>query len=284
MTDPSDPFIEAFQRIDAERAKKILEHETVRATAEYRALINSLDVRLHMFLNTLKVSMFAATRHAFLADNSLFLRMLDEFAASAIAATFSMRDGLINPARRELRFMLELAVQTLFVDQKASGSTFDKRLIYFQRNADIKNSSVDNVRGLSLELLKEQQGTFRTYVVNAWAQATKYVHPTPPQLLESLALRDKGVAIGFETPDELRTAAEEVFRAEAIVIVLLFHAVGPSFAGDLLVDNLDEHDGWPFHKNTFVAAVDEYFDYKAERKEALSRIRERRRRRLEGAS
>jgi hypothetical protein len=281
MAEPSDPLVDALQRIRAERDERAEQHATVRSTAEYQEVVRSLDTSLHMFLNTLKVSMFAATRHAFLANNSLFLRVLDEFGAAAIAASFSMREGLINSAMRELRFMLELAVHALFVDQRVGKLTFDKRLIYFEQNPKIKRSSADNIRELSLEMLKDQRDVFCKYVVNAWAEATKYVHPTPEQIVESLARRDKGAAIGFETADELRRGFEELFRTEAIVLVLLFHALGPSFTGDLLVDNLDERDEWPFHGNVFVAAVDEYFDYKFERQGDLSSIVERRRRRLE---
>ena len=59
-------------------------------------------------------------------------------------------------------------------------------------------------------------------------------------------------------------------------MVLGFHVVGQMFAGDMLVNGLDESDGWPFHASPFVARVDASFDYKHERKDQLSAIASRR--------
>ncbi|HTR88028.1 MAG TPA: hypothetical protein VMI56_26330 [Reyranella sp.] len=281
MTETSlDPLQEALRKIDIENEKKQSEHEKLRSTESYRAEIARLDACLHTFIGTLKLCMFAATRHDLLAHHSFFLRMLDEFGASAISASFSIREGTINSARRELRYMLELAVQALYVDQNTGTATFDKRLLFFERNSNVKNSSVANIRDLSLVMLKEQQPVFHKYVVGAWAQATKYAHPTPQQITDNLALRERGIAIGFESTDQLRECINEVFRAETIVIALLFHALGPSFTGDLLVDCIDDQDGWPFHSSEFIAKIDEYFDYKFERKEKLEIIKERRLSRL----
>lgn len=276
----TDPLSDALRQIETKNRERQSEHEKLRSTPEYQAEMHRLDISLHMFINTLKIGMFAATRHAFLAQNSFFLRMLDEFGASATGASFLIREGVINSARRELRFMLELAVQALFVDQSVGGLTFDKRLVFFSRNKAVRNSSVDNVRDLALEMLSDQRTSFLEYVVKAWAQATAHVHPTPQQITANLSLRDSGIAIGFETTDQLRECLDELLRTEAIIVVLLFHAIGPSFTGDLLVDNLDLQNDWLFHSNIYVAAVDEYFDYKFERQANLLSIKQRRARRL----
>ena len=59
-------------------------------------------------------------------------------------------------------------------------------------------------------------------------------------------------------------------------MVLAFETIGPSFTGDLLVDNLDQFDDWLFNKSEFIALIDSYFDYKHERQHRLESHAERR--------
>ena len=67
----------------------------------------------------------------------------------------------------------------------------------------------------------------------AWSRATQYVHPTPQQLREKLAFRERGVTPGCETVEQFQACVDELFYAESIILVLAFHAIGPSFTGDI---------------------------------------------------
>jgi hypothetical protein len=53
-------------------------------------------------------------------------------------------------------------------------------------------------------------------------------------------------------------------------------------AANLIIHCYNGRDDWSFHRDPFVAAVDEHYDYKAERKERLGEIQTRRARRLSG--
>lgn len=98
-------------------------------------------------------------------------------------------------------------------------------------------------------------------------------------------MAERGVSPGFETAEELRQSNDELFEVFALVIVLLFHAIGPSFTGDVFeAGGLGERDEWSFHGHRFVAALDEHFDYKAERQANLQAIKERRAKRLKDAN
>jgi hypothetical protein len=46
----------------------------------------------------------------------LFWRFIDDLIASAIGIGRLVSDGVDRPARRELRFMLELVIRNLYVD------------------------------------------------------------------------------------------------------------------------------------------------------------------------
>lgn len=84
----------------------------------------------------------------------------------------------------------------------------------------------------------------------------------------------------METIEMLKSVVYEVHEACTIVILLAFETIGPSFTGDLLVDNLDSNDSWIFHLSEYVAIVDSQFDYKHERKSRLDEQIARRNRRI----
>jgi hypothetical protein len=56
------------------------------------------------------------------AKNSLVVRSTDDFGQS-VAVPNLMRDGLINPIKRELRYVIESSVKNLYVDQHAEEGT-----------------------------------------------------------------------------------------------------------------------------------------------------------------
>jgi hypothetical protein len=66
-----------------------------------------------------------------------------------------------------------------------------------------------------------------------------------------------------------------------LVLVLLFETIGVSFAGDIWeTGGLTDRDDWVFHGHPLIAALDEHFDYKAERQKRLGEIKKRRAKRL----
>ena len=226
------------------------------------------------FAQTLRTAMLTATRAPNFVDNSFLLRNVDDLASSAVMAAFAFREGGLNAGRRELRFLLELAVQAAYVDETSGKADFTTKIELFDRRK--KPNSVDHVKDLGLQLLGDKRDRFVRHVVRSWARTSEYVHPTRKQLEEKLDLRARGISPGFETADELRICADALFHACAIGIVLTFHVVGQSFTGDMLVDGLDAADGWPFHASPFIAKVDAAFDYKHERQARLGEIASRR--------
>ena len=175
--------------------------------------------------------------------------------------------------------MLEVAVNIAFVDEIRAQDTFKERVEFYRGNR-VNKSNVDHIKALPLRLLPTHKEQFASSVVKAWVKATNYVHLTKLRVDEKLELRARGVELGFESIEMLKEVVDEVHEACSIVIILAFETIGPSFTGDLMVDNLDTMDEWAFHANGYIALVDAYFDYKHERKHQLPQIAERRKRRL----
>jgi len=280
---PATPasFIEEWRnRVAAAREK----HKAVVESAEYQAQLKRLAQITSDFIGTLTLAWFTATRAGEWVDKSLFMRSIDDLNQSAIMVRAAVNEGARNSARRELRYMIELAIKALFVDQQMPSSPIEHRLIFFDRKVDA--ASIAPVNNLKFAILSEPVAqTAVKKLVAAYARACEYVHPSVRQIEERLELARRGVSPGFETVDELRQSNDEVFEGFALVVVLLFEAIGGSFSGDIWeTGGLSDREEWIFHGHPLVAAVDEHFDYKAERQGRLLAITERRRKRLSDAN
>ena len=278
MEDGDDPIVQAFRAraTDVQRRRDM--HEVERESREYKQAATRIQQSAMGFASTLELCVVAATRAPNFVERSIFLRSVDDLASSGIMAAFAFGEGGLNAGRRELRFLLELAVQAAYTDSQMGNADFDTHVAFFERKT--KHNSVDHITDLEFPMVGDMEADYRAAVTRAWATASSYVHPTPKQLREKLQLRAKGISPGFETAQELTQCADALFDAAALVVVLAFHVVGPSFTGDLIVDGLDGRDEWPFHASRFVAAVDASFDYKHERQSRLEDLQARRAARL----
>lgn len=276
-----EPFFAAWERRVKEKQQK---YETVVDSSEYKAELERLHRIAFDFVNTLRLCWIATTRAGDWVDKSLFMRSIDDLMQSAILIRTAVYEGARNSARRELRYMIELAIKALYVDQKMPKSRLDARLIYFDRKLD--PASISPVKDLVFAILSDSNAKSVTgKLLAAYARACEYVHPSVRQIEERLELAERGISPGFETADELRQSNEEVFEGFSLVLVLLFEAIGGSFAGDIWeTGGLSDRDDWIFHGHPLVAALDEHFDYKAERQGQLQQIKERRARRLRDAN
>jgi hypothetical protein len=259
-------------------------HQAIVESAEYRTQLARLGQITIDFVITLRLCWIATTRAGDWVDKSLFMRSIDDLMQSALLIRTAVHEGLRNSARRELRYMVELAIKSLYVDQQMPTSSLDHRLIYFDRKLD--PSSITPVKDLRFGILGAAQAQLTIdKLLAAYSRACAYVHPSVRQIEERLEMVERGVSPGFETAEELRESNDEVFEGFSLVLVLLFEAIGGAFAGDIFeTAGLGDREGWVFHGHPLVAALDEHFDYKAERQERLPAIQERRATRLREAN
>lgn len=269
-----DELTHSFERTVAELKKRQEQHKRLRLEPAFQSELARIRASAFGLGQTLQMCWLFASRSRSFADNSFFLRNSDDLSSAAVMAAFAFMEGGINSGRREIRFMLELAVQAAYVDLASGDATFENKIGIFDRRR--RPNSVDHVKDVELPMLGGLDDEFRQHVVREWAWASSYVHPTTKQLEEKLAARAKGLDAGFEGVDDVRRAANAIQQACADVVVLTFHVLGRSFTGDILVELLDSDDSWPFHASKFVAAIDQFFDYKHERKQILERVASRR--------
>lgn len=264
--------------------KKIMEraeaHEIVRQSLDYQSEISFLRKTVLDLIHSIRLCEFAATRWSAFHENYLLPTYVDEIVEAALTAQLAIENGALNPARRELRYMLEVVVNIAYVDEIRAKDSFNERTSYY-RGKGVNKSNVDHIFDLPLRLLGDQKASFSASVRNAWVKASNYVHLTKRRVDEKLKLRDQGATLGFETTEMLKQVVADVHEACSIVMVLMFETIGPSFTGDILVTGaLDERDDWAFHASGYIAVVDSFFDYKHERQESLNELVQRRNRRI----
>jgi hypothetical protein len=274
-----DPIVAALREHRSTQKRRTDAHADLRASQSYSDQSVRLRRILAAFLGTLQQSALVVTRWERFTEHSFLLRHFDDIGEAAVMATLAIENGALNPARREMRHMLEVTVSAAYVDETVSDADFDGRVAFF-KSGRVSVRNVDQVAELPFRLLGGEKAAFIQATKDAWVHATHYVHPTKKRLDEKLRLRAGGIALGFETPEMVTAVIDDLFRVFGLIIVLTFETIGPMFTGDLMVDGLDNDDTWPFHADRYVAQVDAHFDYKFERQAELPRIRQRRESRL----
>ncbi|PAU92645.1 hypothetical protein CK503_15665 [Aliifodinibius salipaludis] len=254
--------------------KEVLESD------EYQNTLSEFYKTISDFNDALRLCSLMASRGQEFRSNSLFFQNFDHFVESSVALMVLGKDGMRNPARRELRYLLELSLNSLFVDQEIKTGDLNTKMIYLDKKVD--TSSINQIKDVGLFLIKDEElkKSFIKDFKKIYGTACTYVHTSIPQIQERLELKERGIDLGFDTENELQELKDEIFNVLSIVIVFLFHALGPSLTGDVIVDGLDKNDDWVYHKSKYYAAIDEHFDYKHERQKDLKEIKERRNERL----
>ncbi|MGQ0582215.1 MAG: hypothetical protein ACT4O6_09790 [Reyranella sp.] len=204
--------------------------------------------------------------------NHLLSYLAQDFIQSAVSIISLSMEGLLSVAKRELRFVIETSIKLCFVQQKAaSGSTVAEKLDRFDGELSSQRISIKNNIDLHL-LAAPVQADFNDEVGRLYGLTSGYVHLSPSQIRERIAAVDAGRAAGQDVAADVIQLNELTARTLAVSLALIFHSVPEWVAGDWLV----ESDGTTvlsyFTRSRFIAAMDSFFDYKAERKGQLDRI------------
>lgn len=103
-----------------------------------------------------------------------------------------------------------------------------------------------------------------------------YVHLTPSQIMASIEAAQAGVTAGRERPHDIQGLNRLAERTMAASLVLLLHSVPRWVSGDWLVEPDGSSTAWYFMGSRFIAGMDGEFDYKHERQDRLTEIRDAR--------
>lgn len=233
--------------------------------------LHETDRIVRSFLAGLSFIIKDTARDSSFRDEHLLSYLGQDILQSAISITSLATEGLLNVAKRELRFLLEASIKIAFVQQQSYRSSTREKIEAFDRELSSHKLTIKN--NLRLGLLPEAlRGSFVEEIGRINGLVSGYVHLTPQQMLESIAAADAGVTSGKERPEDVVALNVIVSRVMAASLVMLFHSVPGSIAGDWLVEPNGDTIDWYFVGSRFIAGMDSEFDYKHERQDRLDEI------------
>jgi hypothetical protein len=212
-------------------------------------------------------------------NNHLLGYISQDLLQSSIALPVLVTEGLLNVARRELRFLVEAATKLCYVQQQQYSSSIAGKLSAFRKALDSASISLKNQLVLGL-LPAPDKDKFLEEVGRLTGETSNYVHLTTTQIAERISMVDAGRTSGWESAEDIDKVNLLLERGLASTIVLLLHSVPDYVAGDLLVSENGDTINWYFTKSVYIAAIDSHFDYKHERQARLDEIRSARQARV----
>jgi hypothetical protein len=267
-----DDIKNMFAKIQAEREAKIKEHKKHLESDEYQSSLWLLEAVTYDFIKGMKSCSMYCSRGAQFRDNSLSLSHIDDYFMSAIMILTMLKEGGVNPAKREIRYIIDSSMRYLFVDQQLWRGKLNEKRVYFDKKIDKSNIKYINEIDLHMVANHELKKSFCSEYTKNYYKACEYVHASTKQIEERFSLYEQGITIGLERAEQLQEVAELLSEVYSTLLVFTFHASGVSAVGDLMVDTLSPLDNWVYNGNKYITEIDRHFDYKHERKDALQKL------------
>jgi hypothetical protein len=193
-----------------------------------------------------------------------------------IAAAQMIKEGLHDPAKREMRFLVEASIKALWLDQgsPALSPDIDRRAAPPPRTVAEKAAALDDlghqrfveiVDSLRFGMLDASASDqYRQTAKSLYGSLSTTAHVSARNIERDLANFDKGKHFAFETVADLNAIARLLRQVLDLALASHLEAFDHGLVGDLFEPHFSP--GWSFLKTPLVAAVDRYFDYKHERR------------------
>jgi hypothetical protein len=144
-----EPLRAYFQAKRDAHAERVKAHAKMKEGERYQAELKFLSRMTDDILKVLYVCLTYSSRAGDESENSLVIRSIADFGQSVGAASNLARLGLINPVKRELRYVIESMVKYLYVDQKIRK---DATIPKLEERLDFLHANVDSSIGVRHEL------------------------------------------------------------------------------------------------------------------------------------
>jgi hypothetical protein len=120
-----------------EQQARIEAHEKLRQSQPYTDATMRVQRITLDFVETVRAAWFFATRDPN-SGKYVFWRFTDDLLGSALAIRMTSREGIDTVPRRELRFMLELAIRNAYVDlvYASAETSLDTRMAYVEHKLE----------------------------------------------------------------------------------------------------------------------------------------------------
>jgi hypothetical protein len=242
---------------------------------EIAAQLKKTDLIIRSYMAGVHFLIQDTARDPTYVDNHLLSYLAQDIVQSSISIVMLAMEALNSVAKRELRFLIESSIKICFVQQKSYKSSVQEKLKKFNRELGSQRVSIK--QSLNLQMLPEDRRVeFSEETGRLYGLTSDYVHLSPLQIRDRITAVEAGRTAGKESPAEIEALNDLISRSLACSLVLLFHSVPEYVAGDWLVSSDGTTTNWYFMESRFFAAMDSYFDYKAERQPHLEDVRARR--------
>lgn len=240
-------------------------HEALRQSQGFETASRRTAALVSDYALGLQSIFMMSTRWGGYRQARLSLRMHDLFLESAISTLSMVREGMLNPARREMRFLLEASVKAWWCDSVEPGGNIDAKLQFLDDLGAARfREVVETIEPRMLD--PTTKGALVQLVTNLYARLSTHVHASTGGIGVDLRRFEKGQYAGFETIADVNRVNHLFAQVLDVSLAASFEAFDIGLVGDIFVASLDEQPKWAFHKTTLVAAISRHFDYKAERR------------------
>lgn len=226
--------------------KKHDEHDVVINSKQYVDLKQFSHRYTFDFIKALRTISVYSTRWKEYYDESLVIHSIDDCIQSAISIKFQMENGIFNPAKRELRYIIELILKALYVDQVKGKAPLTEKIAFL--HTDVHRSSIDLVDQINLPFQQTEKKEFLNDLSLYYSNICEYVHPSKKQIDEQVLNYERDNTIGFESTKMLENVVNLTFRVYDIVLSLFFIGFGPSMSTDVYEGFFKDDPKWKFHK------------------------------------
>ncbi len=252
------------------------EHASLRESESYKLAINKIDRYIHDYGIGINAVDVMAKRHPPFFEQLISLRMKSHFVQSMIAASYMIKEGLHDPAKREMRFLVEASVKSLWLDkgspplrQKGNlddtpspGTVADKAAAL---DALGRKRFGDVVDSLEFSMLGPTAGVqYRQSANSLYGTLSTMTHVSSRNVERDLANFEKGRHLGFETVADVEAIAQLLRNVLDLALASHFEAFDTGLVGNLFEPPFVPN--WSFLQMPLVAAIDHHFDYKHERR------------------
>jgi len=272
----ADPLAEMVRSIVFEKQRRAEEHAALRESDAYKGAMRQIDRYILDYGLGINAIDLMATRNPAFFEQLISLRIKPHFVQSMIAASHMIKEGLHDPAKREMRFLVEASVKALWLDQGSptlrqngeTEGTIPPRTVAEKAAAldGLGRERFDQVvDSLRFGMLDEVGGSaFRQSAKSLYGALSTTTHVSSRNVERDLANFDKGKHFAFETVADVNTLARLLRQVLDVALASHFEAFDHGLVGDLFEPHFAP--SWSFLKMPLIAAIDRHFDYKHERR------------------
>lgn len=265
MTDDAkDPLQSALREMTQRRDTAMATHASLRASQPFADATRRTEKLVADYALGVNTVSLMSTRSGVYAQSLLSLRMFDLLLESAISTLALIREGMLNPARREMRFLLEASVKAWWCDGvDPAGDVKDKLELLDDLGAARFREVVET---LNPRLIDEATArNLLQLLTNLYGQLSTHVHASTGGVGVDLRRFEKGQYVGFETIGDVNRINDLFTQVLDISLAAVFESFDAGLLGDIFVVVLDDVPKWAFHKAPLVSSISAHFNYKAER-------------------